>query len=72
MEEGIDRLETDPVKLQRILLHLVFNALKFTEQGGVTLSAHRVFLADDRTEGIAFAVKDTRDRHSSRPARAHL
>lgn len=59
VEEGIDRLETDPVKLRRILLNLVSNALKFTEQGGATLSANRVFLSGGWTEGIAFAVKDT-------------
>jgi two-component sensor histidine kinase len=59
VEEGLDCLETNPGKVHQILLNLVSNALKFTEQGGATLSATRVLLSGTGTEGIAFAVKDS-------------
>ena len=59
VEEGIDCLVTNAVKLRQILLNLVSNALKFTEHGGVTLSARRVALSGTGTEGIAFAVQDS-------------
>jgi signal transduction histidine kinase len=54
VENGVDSLESDPVKLRRILLSLVSNALKFTERGEVTVSATR---AD--ADHLAFAVQDT-------------
>ncbi len=57
VEEGIDCLETNALKIRQILLNLVSNALKFTEQGGVTLSATRVSLQGQ--EAIAFVVQDT-------------
>lgn len=59
VEEGIDYLETNPTKLHQILLNLVSNAIKFTEQGSVTLSATRVLYPEQGIAYIAFAVKDT-------------
>ncbi len=59
LDEEIDKLETHPTKLRQILMNLLSNALNFTEQGEVKLSAHPVFLSDMETEGIAFVVQDT-------------
>ena len=55
VEEGVPAtFDTDPTRLHQILKNLLSNALKFTEQGGVSLSLRRA--ADGR---LAFEVKDT-------------
>jgi len=46
-------IRTDPVKLKMVLQNLISNAVKFTDQGRVTVSAHR------RDAGIEFCVADT-------------
>src|SRR6266567_160991 len=59
VEEGVDFLESNPLKLRQILLNLVSNALKFTQQGEVTVSARRVLSSDSQANRIALAVQDS-------------
>ncbi len=47
------QLVGDPVRIKQVLLNLANNALKFTEQGQVTLRATR------STDGLLFSVSDT-------------
>ena len=50
----MDRRVGHPIELQRILLNLVTNALKFTRAGRVTVSA-----TDQEHDHVEFAVQDT-------------
>jgi signal transduction histidine kinase len=54
--DGIGPLTADPMRLKQILLNLLSNACKFTQEGEVALRARRV--ADGR-DWIEFAVSDT-------------
>jgi signal transduction histidine kinase len=51
---NVDRRLGHPIELQRILLNLVTNALKFTRAGTITVSA-----TDRDGSHIEFAVQDT-------------
>jgi len=55
VEEGLDRINTDKMRMEQILKNLLSNAIKFTEQGKVSLIVKK----QETGNSILFKVKDT-------------
>lgn len=53
-----DYLISDPTKLSQVLLNLINNALKFTHEGVVTVTA-KLISQEDKKASIFFEIKDT-------------
>ena len=59
IDPGIGTAHTDLLKLRQILLNLLGNAAKFTENGTITLAAHRQPHAAHGGDALVFTVRDT-------------
>lgn len=55
---GEEALLGDPLLLKKILIHLLQNAVKFTEQGEILLRVQRIESEEDQTT-LQFTVRDT-------------
>lgn len=59
MEEPLPKkINTDPLRLRQILLNIVGNSIKFTEQGSVVVTIRQVPRPGQHPQ-LAFAVRDT-------------
>jgi len=52
-------IRTDEHKLRQVLINLLGNAIKFTEEGGVTLRVNKALTIGENSSLIRFAIEDT-------------
>ncbi|MEJ2548074.1 MAG: response regulator, partial [Gemmatimonadota bacterium] len=57
--DEIGLLRSDSTRLRQVLLNLLSNASKFTEEGHITLEAERIAAADSEGDWVSIAVRDT-------------
>lgn len=57
LQSAPERIATDPKKLHQILIHLLTNALKFTERGEIALEVKAA--RDETASYLEFSVSDT-------------
>src|SRR5690606_20290126 len=57
VSDGLQEIESDRRRVEQILLNLLNNAIKFTERGGVTLSAD--LIVDEGRPAVRLQVADT-------------
>ena len=58
IQESLQRVFGDPTRLRQVILNLLANAVKFTEQGGIIATVKTVTETEDRV-AVEVAVSDT-------------
>lgn len=55
IQEDLPEIFVDPFKLEQVFINLIYNAIKYTDEGKITVSAEKV----DETEEIKIVIEDT-------------